>query len=518
MPDPFRNEPLTDFSRPENRAAFQAALAKIRAEAAKGKPIPLVIGGRKIMTKETFVTTNPGNPQEVLATFAKAGQKEARLAIEAADKAFAAWAAEPVARRSAILLKAAAIMRARKHEFSAVMVLEIGKNWVEADADTAEAIDFLEYYAREALRYARGMDTVEWPGETNDTFYVPLGVISVIPPWNFPNAILTGMTVAALVTGNTVCLKPASDTPLIGWKVAEMLYQAGLPTGVLNFVPGSGATCGEELVVHPRVRMICFTGSMEVGLGIVEKAGRMAHGQQWIKRVIAEMGGKDTIIVDESADLDWAADQVAVSAFGFQGQKCSACSRCIVVGSVYEKFRRKLVERVKKIKVGPVDDPANWMGPLSSRASLDKCLHYIQIGRREGRILTGGNRVKIGSGYFLEPTVVDGLKFGSRIDQEEIFGPVLALFKTKDYDTALHFANATNYGLTGGVFSRNREHLERARREFHVGNLYLNRKITGALVGVQPFGGFNMSGTDSKAGGRDYLGLFLQAKSVTERL
>jgi len=518
MPGPFRNEPLTDFGQAQNKAAFEAALAKVLAEAARQKVIPLVIGGKKVLTKETFVSTNPAQPGQALATFAKAGRQEARLAIAAAEKAFPAWSREPAARRAAVLLRAAALMRARKHEFSAVMVLEIGKNWVEADADTAEAIDFMEYYAREMLRYDRGMDIVEWPGETNETFYIPLGVIAVIPPWNFPNAILTGMTVAALVTGNTACLKPASDTPLIGWKVAEVLIQAGVPAGVLNFVPGSGATCGEELVTDPRVRMICFTGSMEVGLGIVEKAGRPARGQKWIKRVIAEMGGKDTAIIDESADLDWAADQIAISAFGFQGQKCSACSRCIVVAPVYDKFRRKLLDRLKKIKVGPPADPANWMGPVSSKASLDKCLRYLKIARREGRIIFGGRRLNIGRGYFLEPTLVDGVKFGSRIDQEEIFGPVLALLKAKDFDQALRYANATDYGLTGGVFSRDRAHLERARREFHAGNLYLNRKITGALVGVQPFGGFNMSGTDSKAGGRDYLGLFLQAKSVTERL
>ena len=517
MPGPFRNEPLTDFSKPGNKTAFEAALTKIQAEAAKAKVIPLVIGGKKVLSRETFVTTNPAKPKQVLATFAKAGKKEAQLAIAAADQAFAAWSRVPAARRAAVLLKAAALMRARKHEFSAVMVLEIGKNWVEADADTAEAIDFLEYYAREALRYDRGMDVFEWPGEANETFYIPLGVVAVIPPWNFPNAILTGMTAAALVTGNTVCLKPASDTPLIGWKAAEVLYQAGLPPGVLNFVPGAGATCGEELVTNPRTRMICFTGSMEVGLGIVEKASRLAPGQQWIKRVIAEMGGKDTAIVDETADLAWAADQVAVSAYGFQGQKCSACSRCIVVASVYDRFRRKLLDRIAKIKVGPTADPANWLGPAASRASLAKCLRYIKIGRREGRVIAGGNRLRLDGGYFLEPTVIEGVKFGSRIDQEEIFGPVLALLKAKDFDAALRYANATNYGLTGGVFSRDCAHLERARREFHVGNLYLNRKITGALVGVQPFGGFNMSGTDSKAGGRDYLGLFLQAKSVAER-
>jgi len=517
MIGPFANEPLTDFSKSENKTAFLAALEKVQAEALKGKTYPLYIGRKKIKTRETFVTTNPARPAQVLGVFSKAGVKEARLAIEAADEAFAEWAAQPAVMRANILLRAAALMRKRKHEFSAVMVLEVGKNWVEADADTAEAIDFLEFYAREALRYDKGMPVIGYPYELNETFYIPLGVISVIPPWNFPCAILTGMTAAALVTGNTVCLKPSSDAPLIGFKVAELLWETGIPYGALNFVPGPGRTCGEELVVNPKVRMICFTGSKEVGLGIVEQAAKPQRGQKWIKRVIVEMGGKDTAIVDETADLDWAAHQVMVSAFGFQGQKCSACSRCIVVDSVYDQFKKKLLNHVKKIKVGPTTDPANYLGPVVNKASLNKCLSYIRLGRKEGRIVAGGNALKIDGGYFLEPTVIDRLKFGSRIDQEEIFGPVLALLRVRDFDQALHYANATEFGLTGGLFSKSRARQERTRREFHVGNLYFNRKITGALVNVQPFGGFNMSGTDSKAGGADYLGLFLQAKSVTER-
>ena len=517
MPGPFANEPLTDFGKPENKTAFVAALEKIQAESAKNKVYPLIIGGRNLMTRERFTTVNPAKPAQVLGTFAKAGRKEARLAIAAAEKAFPAWSRTPAEMRANILLRAAAMMRARKHEFSAAMVLEEGKNWVEADADTAEAIDFMDYYAREILRYDKGMELTEFPNEKNETFYIPLGVISVIPPWNFPNAILTGMTAAALVTGNTECLKPASDAPLIGYMVAKLLYEAGVPKGVLNFVPGPGATCGDELVVHPKVRMICFTGSKAVGLNIVEQAGKLAPRQKWIKRVIAEMGGKDTAIVDETADLNLAAQQVMIGAYGFQGQKCSACSRCIVVASVYSKFKKKLLAQVAKIKVGPMTDPGNYVGPVINKASLDKCMKYIQIGKRQGRIAAGGKKLSIDGGYFLEPTVIDGLKFGSRIDQEEIFGPVLGLFKAKDFEAALKYANDTEYGLTGGLFSADRERLERVKREFHVGNLYLNRKITGALVGVQPFGGFNMSGTDSKAGGRDYLGLFLQAKSVTER-
>lgn len=514
---PFRNEPLVDFSDPDNKAAMEAALAAVEKEAAKLTPIPLIIGGKKVRPKAMFATTNPAKPSQVLATFHQAGRAEARQAIKAADKAFAAWAAEPAQRRAEVLLRAAELMRLRRFEIIATMVLEVGKNWVEADADTAEAIDFLEFYAREAMYWDEGMALGYYPSERNETFYIPLGVVSVIPPWNFPCAILCGMTAAALVTGNTVCLKPSSDAPLVGYRVARILFDAGIPAGVLNFVPGAGATAGEELVVNPRVRMICFTGSREVGLGIVEKAAKVMPGQRWIKRVIAEMGGKDTLIVDETADLDKAAVAAAAGAFGFQGQKCSACSRVIVVASVYDRFKKKLLDQVAGITVGPVTDPANFMGPVVNAASRKKFMKYVGIAKREARILAGGNKLNIDGGYFVEPTVVDNVKPGSRIDQEEIFAPLLAVLKVKDFDEALKIANATDYGLTGGLCSTSRERIERARREFMVGNLYINRKITGALVNVQPFGGFDMSGTDSKAGGADYLGLFLRAKSFTER-
>jgi 1-pyrroline-5-carboxylate dehydrogenase len=514
---PFRNEPLSDFSDPQNKAAMENALGHIEAEAKSARPHPLIIGGKPLKTAETFQTFNPSNPQQALGAFAKAGAADARLAIAAAEKAFPAWAAEPMQKRAEILRRAAELMRKYKFELSAVMTLEGGKNWVEADADTAEAIDFCEYYARDALNWAAGMAVSYYPGERNETFYAPLGVISVIPPWNFPCAILTGMTVAALVTGNTVCLKPSSETPLIGWKVAQILFEAGVPAGVLNFVPGPGATCGEELVVNPRVRAICFTGSKEVGLGIVEKAAKHQPGQKWIKRVVAEMGGKDTLIVDETADLDKAAMAAVTSAFGYQGQKCSACSRVVIVEDVYEKFVEKLLTHAGNITVGPVVDPGNYMGPVINAASLKKVLEYVAIGRKTAKVIHGGAKLELDGGYFVEPTIVDRVKPGSPLDQEEIFGPVLSLLRARDFDHALALANATEFGLTGGLISTSRERIERARREFFVGNLYVNRKITGALVGVQPFGGFNMSGTDSKAGGADYLGLFLQAKSYTER-
>ncbi|MBA7653168.1 1-pyrroline-5-carboxylate dehydrogenase [subsurface metagenome] len=397
------------------------------------------------------------------------------------------------------------------------MVLEAGKSWIEADTDLAEAVDFLEFYAREALRYAEKQPVMPIEGEEPELFYIPLGVGAVIPPWNFPLAILTGMTSAAIVTGNTVVLKPASDTPLTGQLLAEAMAEAGLPEGVLTYLTGSGGEIGDTIVEHPRVRFIAFTGSIEVGLGINERAARMAPGQVWVKRVIAEMGGKNATIVDNDADLDRVVEGIITSAFGYQGQKCSACSRLIVHERVYEPLMEQVVAGTKALKVGPPEDRTNYMGPVINQAALDKIMSYVEIGRREGRLLTGGHRIDA-AGYFIEPTIFADVKPDSRLAQEEIFGPVLAVMKVRDFDEALAVANNTIYGLTGSVYSRNEDHLNKAREVFHVGNLYFNRVCTGALVGVHPFGGFNLSGTDSKAGGRDYLGLFLQAKLVSRKL
>jgi 1-pyrroline-5-carboxylate dehydrogenase len=397
------------------------------------------------------------------------------------------------------------------------MVLEASKNWLEADAEVAEAIDFLEFYGREMLRYSERQPIVPQPGELNELVYIPLGVGVVIPPWNFPLAILTGMTSAAIVTGNTVLLKPASDTPVIGHKLVEIFQEAGLPDGVLNYVPGSGAVIGDYLVAHPKTRFIAFTGSMEVGLHINQLAATPQKGQIWIKRVIAEMGGKDAIIVDADADIAAALEGVTVSAFGFQGQKCSACSRAIIHEKIYDELVQRLVERVRKITVGPTKNPANWMGAVMSASAQEKILTYIEIGKKEGRLVAGGEPGP-DTGYFIQPTVFKDVPVTARISCEEIFGPVLAVTKARDFEEAIKFANATDFGLTGSVYTRDRAKLEKAKREFHCGNLYLNRKCTGAMVGGHPFGGFNMSGTDSKAGGRDYLGLFLQAKAIAEKL
>jgi 1-pyrroline-5-carboxylate dehydrogenase len=401
-------------------------------------------------------------------------------------------------------------------EFDAWLVYEAGKSWPEAEADVSEAIDFCEYYALEMERLSGPQPVSQLPGEKDEMQYIPLGAGLVIPPWNFPLAILAGMTVAALVTGNTVVLKPSSETPTIAAMFAEALLEAGFPERSFSLLTGSGAEIGDLLVEHPRTRFVAFTGSRDVGLRINELAAKHQKGQVWIKRVIAEMGGKDAIVVDAESDLDQAVEGVAVSAFGYQGQKCSACSRAIVDAAVYDEFLGKLQARVAGIRVGPAEDPANYMGPVISESARKSILGYIEVGKREGRLLTGGPAE--GDGYFVRPTVIADVEPGARIFQEEIFGPVLAVSKARNFEHALELANDSQYGLTGAVYSRNPEHVRQAREQFFVGNLYLNRKCTGAMVGAHPFGGFNMSGTDSKAGGPDYLLLFLQAKSIAERI
>lgn len=512
----FKNEALTDFSKPANRKAMEQALAKIKSEL--GKEHPLVIGGEEITTSNKLYSYNPSRPSEVIGIFQKADEQLAKKAIETAAAKFEEWRWVDPKKRADYLFKAAKIMRKRKHEFSAVMVYEVGKTWPEADADTAEAIDFLEFYAREMLRLAGSQPVVKHPQEKNELQYIPLGVGVVVPPWNFALAILTGMSSAAVVTGNTIVLKPSSDSPLTGWMFFNLMREVGVPAGVINFVSGSGGAVGDTMVAHPKTRFVSFTGSKEVGIHINELAAKVQPGQKWIKRVVAEMGGKDSIVIDDQTDLDAAAQATVASAFGFQGQKCSAASRAIVVDKVYDKFVALIREKTEKLKVGVSDDGANYMGPVVNKGAQEKILSYIERGTKEGgRLITGGAK-ESGDGYFIRPTVIADVDPKATIAQEEIFGPVLAIIKAKDYDEALEIANNTEFGLTGGVWTRNRKKIEKAKKAFHVGNFYVNRKITGALVGVHPFGGFNMSGTDSKAGGSDYLLLFLQAKSIAEKV
>jgi 1-pyrroline-5-carboxylate dehydrogenase len=512
----FKNEPLTDFSKPANRKSMEKALVKIKAML--GKEYPLVIGGEEIHTDDKLKSINPSQPGEVVGVFSKANPDLANKAIETAAQKFEEWKWVDPAKRAEYLFKAAKLMRLRKHEFSAVMIYEVGKTWPEADADTAEAIDFLEFYAREMLRYSATQPITKIPGEKNELWYIPLGVGVVVPPWNFALAILTGMTSAAVVAGNTVVLKPSSDSPLTGWMFFNLMREIGLPSGVINFVTGSGAAVGDVLVAHPNTRFVSFTGSKEVGIHINELAAKVQPGQKWLKRVIAEMGGKDSIVIDDQTDLVTAVHAVMVSAFGFQGQKCSAASRAIVVEKVYDKFLDLLKGKVDKLKTGPSDNPANYMGPVVNKSAEEKILSYIQKGIQEGgRLICNGGKAE-GDGYFIQPTVIADVDPKATIAQEEIFGPVLAVIKVKDFDQALEVANNTEFGLTGGVWTKNRKKIEKAKMVFHVGNFYVNRKITGAFVGVHPFGGFNMSGTDSKAGGRDYLLLFMQAKALSEKV
>jgi 1-pyrroline-5-carboxylate dehydrogenase len=511
----FRNEPLTDFTQEDNRRAQQEALEQVRSEL--GRTYPLIIGGERIYTDEVFHSINPAHPEQIVGTFAKATVELANRAIEAAAQAFERWKRVPPAERAAYLFEAARRVRERKLRFNAWMIYEVGKSWTEADADTAEAIDFMEFYGREMLRLAEKQPLTRIPDEDNDLFYIPLGVGAIIPPWNFPMAIMTGITTSAIVAGNTAVLKPASTSPTIAAKLVEIMEEIGLPAGVLNFLPGPGGQIGDVLVQHPLTRFISFTGSKEIGLRINRLAAEVQPGQKWIKRTILEMGGKDAVIVDETADLDAAATGIVTSAFGFQGQKCSAGSRAIILEHVYDAVVQKVVEKTKALRIGDPTDPGVVIGPVIDAHAYRKITEYIEIGKKEGKLLLGGKTLDC-EGYFIEPTIFADVPPDARIAQEEIFGPVLAIIKAKDFDDALAIANSTEYGLTGSLYSRDRQHIERAKEEFHVGNLYFNRKCTGALVGVHPFGGFNMSGTDSKAGGRDYLLLLTQAKVVSEKL
>jgi 1-pyrroline-5-carboxylate dehydrogenase len=511
---PFSNEQLTDFTKPENVQAQETSLRKVESEFAY--TFPLVIAGERRFSDETFTSLNPADPEQVVAVLSRANVADAQAAIEAAWQRFQTWQYVPTAERAGYLFKAAELLRERRFYFNALMIFEVGKSWVEADADTAEAIDFLEFYAREALRLNGEQPLTPIPGERNALRYIPLGAGVAIPPWNFPCAIMVGLTSSALVAGNTVILKPASTAAMIAGRFVDLLEEAGVPRGVVSFLPGPGGVVGDALVEHPLTRFISFTGSREVGLRINELAAKLQPGQVWIKRAILEMGGKDAIVVDETSDLDAAAAAVVASAFGFQGQKCSACSRLIAVDSVYDTLLERIVERTRQLTVGPTIDRGNFMGPVVDASQFSKVQEYITVGKDEGKLLIGGSALDR-PGYFVEPTVFGEVAPTARIAQEEIFGPVLAAIRVQDFDQALAVANNTQYGLTGSFFSTDRARIERALREFHVGNLYINRRCTGALVGGHPFGGFNMSGTDSKAGGSDYLLLFTQAKAISEK-
>lgn len=512
---PYKHEPFTDFTQQSNVDAYQQAIEKVESEL--GKTYPLIINGERIYTDDTTRSYNPSDREETIGYVSKATQEHAQQAVEAAKEAFKTWRNVDPEVRANILFRAAAITRRRKHEFSALLTKEGGKPWKEADADTAEAIDFMEYYGREMLRLKDGKKVESRPGEYNQYDYLPIGVSVVISPWNFAYAIMAGTTVAPVVTGNTVLLKPSSNTPVISYKFMEVLEEAGLPKGVVNWIPGSSADIGNYLVEHKDVGLISFTGSKRVGTDIMQRASKIQEGQNHMKRVIAEMGGKDTIVVDDEANLDTATDAIVTSAFGFSGQKCSACSRVIAVESVYDELLDRVKAATEQLTVGNAADYNNYMGPVIDEKSLNKIKDYLEIGEEEGRLVTGG-KVDESTGNFVYPTIFGDLAHDSRVMQEEIFGPVVGFSKAKDFDQAIEYANDTEYGLTGAVISNNRMKLEQARRDFLVGNLYFNRGCTGAVVGYQPFGGFKMSGTDSKAGGPDYLVLHMQGRTVSEHL
>jgi 1-pyrroline-5-carboxylate dehydrogenase len=510
---PYKHEPFTDFSKEEDFRALKSALEHVNSQL--GKEYPLIIGGERVVTEEKITSYNPANKEEVVGVVSKASKEMAETAMQKALKAFESWKDVSPDIRANVLFRAAAIMRRRKHEFSAYLIKEAGKPWKEADADTAEAIDFIEYYARQMVNLQAGVPVQSRDGEFNQFHYIPLGVGVIISPFNFPLAIMAGTAVAAIVSGNTVLLKPANNTPIVAARFVELMEEAGLPAGVLNFIPGSGSEIGDYLIDHPKTRFVSFTGSREVGCRIYERAAKVHPGQIWLKRVIAEMGGKDTVVVDSDADLDLAAASIVYSAFGFSGQKCSAGSRAVVHQNVYEEVLTKAVALTETLTVGNPEEASTYMGPVIDKAAFDKIMSYIAVGKEEGRLAAGGNGDD-SKGYFIEPTIIADVAENARLMQEEIFGPVLAFCKARDFDHMMKIANNTEYGLTGALLSNNRSHIERARKEFHVGNLYFNRGCTGAIVGYQPFGGFNMSGTDSKAGGPDYLLLHMQAKTTSE--
>ncbi len=517
IPAVFKNEPSVDFTNPENTRRMRNALQKVRNEL--GREYDLVIGGRRVKTEEKSQSLNPAKPSEVVGIFSTAGAAEVEPAMQAALKAFETWKYTSWEERTNLLFRVSHLLRERKFELMAWMVFEVGKNWAEADGDIAELIDFCDFYALEALRLSKAEPPVQLPGERDWFRYIPLGVGAVIPPWNFPGAIMGGMTLASIVCGNTVILKPSGDSPAIAAKFFEILEEAGLPEGVVNFCPGHGNSFGNAVVEHPKTRYIAFTGSKEVGLHINQRAAMQQPGQVWIKRTILEMGGKDSIIVDADADFDAAVEGVASSAFGFSGQKCSACSRAIVDERIYDRFVQRLKERVEKITVGdPTLNP--HMGPVVNEKSMKSILGYVEKGIAEGgRLITGGERATdAGDGYFIQPTVIADVDPMGAISQQEIFGPVLAVIKSHNFEHALQIANNTEFGLTGAVYTSSDDKIAAAKQQFHVGNLYINRKCTGAMVGAHPFGGFNMSGTDSKAGGPDYLLLFTQAQSIGEKI
>lgn len=512
----FANEVYLDFSDPTIDSGQKTAIREVRSRL--GKSYKNFINGVWVDGDNgMFESVNPGNLSELIGHFPMASKAQAEGALEAAWAAFTTWKHVSAEKRADYMFRAADVIRRRRMEINAWMNIEVGKNFIEADAETCEAIDFLDYYARLALKLDNGMEVIDSFGDIDRTVYVPLGAGVSISPWNFPFAITLGMAAAPIVAGNTVVAKPSPDSPMMGWLIADIFQEVGLPKGVFNFITGDNMEVGETLVVSAHTRFINFTGSLAVGLHITEQAAKPDPKRNFIKRVVTELGGKNAVVVDDDADLDAAALAIVQSAFGYQGQKCSAGSRAIVVESVYEQVLDKAVAYARSLNIGEAKDNPKVTCVINLKA-LDKIMSYIEIGKTEGTLALGGNVAKTNvEGYYIEPTIFHDVDADARIAQEEIFGPVVAFIRAKDTDHALEIANGTRYGLTGAYFSSNPERIKKAVLEYNVGNLYINRKCTGALVGAQPFGGFNLSGTDSKAGGADYLLCFVQAKAIAER-
>jgi RHH-type transcriptional regulator, proline utilization regulon repressor / proline dehydrogenase / delta 1-pyrroline-5-carboxylate dehydrogenase len=513
----FRNAPNTDYTLAPARERQQAALDALGSRL--GRKCPLLIGGRRIADREYVPSVNPARPAQIVGSWAKATVADAEAAIAAARAAFPAWRATPADARAQILERAADLLEARRLEVNALIILEAGKPWMEADGDTSEAIDFCRFYAAEMRRLGPPEITQPTPGEHCTQLWTPRGVAVAIAPWNFPLAILTGLTVAPLVAGNAVIMKPAKQTSIIGALLTDVLLEAGVPAGALNYLPCFGAEVGNHLVAHPQVDAIAFTGSRAVGCRIWELAGRTAPGQANLKKVVCEMGGKNALIIDNDADLDEAIPAALYSAFGYSGQKCSALSRLVVLAGVYDRFLERLLAACPSVPVGDPARPGTVVGPVIDGDAQQKILGYIEQGKKEARLAWQARlapELAASGGYYVPPTVFAGVRPEHVIAREEIFGPVLAVMKAADLDEAFALANGADYALTGGLFSRSPGALERAQREFLVGNLYLNRGVTGAVVERHPFGGFKMSGGGTKAGGRDYLQNFMFPRAIAE--
>lgn len=510
----FQNEPPTDFSRTEFREAMEKALADVEDQL--GGEYGLVINGKTIDTRAKLTSRSPARKKQIVGTLAAAHPDHVPQAVDSARRAFRSWSRVPAAQRAEYLEVVAAEMRNRRFELAAWEIFECGRTWLEADADVAEAIDFCMYYASQMRDLAEPV-TCDYPGEENAYFYRPRGVVAVISPWNYPLAIVTGMTVAAIVTGNTVVLKPAEQSSVVAAKLMEMFRDAGLPNGVVNFLPGSGTDLSPALASHPDVDVVAFTGSRANGLSLNRLAAEADPRQTGIKRVIAEMGGKNAIIVDDDADLDDAVAGILTSAFHDAGQRCSACSRVVVLAGVYDAFLARLQPAVESLKVGAPEDPATTIGPLIDEAAQKTIQDYIAIGLEEHRVIVAGPPPSLAKdGHYVAPHVFADVDPSARLAQDELSGPVLAVIRAKNLDEAIEFANRSPYALAAGLYSRSPRNIQRFRQEAHGGNLFINRPITGALVRRHPFGGYRMSGTGAKPGGRDYLLQFVTPVCVSE--